>query len=205
MFCEKYDDLVAVLESRGYTVHHAATPQEAKKEALALLSQGASVGMGGSMTVASLGLYDELAAAGITVYSHAVVPPAKDPDIFRKENTADWYLCSTNALTRDGKLVNTDGIGNRVAGMIAGPKNVCLIVGKNKLVKDLSAALDRVRNVAAPPNARRLNRNTPCAHTDQCADCASADRMCRVTSIIEYRPTYLNSLHLILVDAELGY
>lgn len=205
MFCQQYEKLVQTLEGRGYLVHGAATPGEARQMALALVGKGVRVGLGGSMTLAALGMYEALTEAGNTVYSHAVTPQAEDPAIFQKENSADWYLCSTNALTRDGKLVNTDGTGNRLAGMFAGPKRVCLIIGKNKLVEDVQASFARIKAVAAPQNARRLHRATPCVADGTCHDCASPQRICRVSSVIEYKPGWLEELHLILVDAELGY
>lgn len=102
-------------------------------------------------------------------------------------------------------LINIDGVGNRVAGMFAGPKQVCLIIGRNKLAQDLVAGLDRARNVAAPLNARRLHKQTPCTLDGRCHDCSAPQRICRVTSIIEYKPLWLDALHLILVDADLGY
>ena len=119
---------------------------------------------------------------------------------------ADWFVCSTNAVTRDGRLVNIDGTGNRVAGMFAGPKKVILFIGKNKLVEGgLDEAIARIKRVACPANGRRLNTNTPCALTGECTDCASPRRMCKITSIIEYPPNLLSELHLVLIDEELGY
>lgn len=205
MFCDDFPRLRKTLEQRGYTPHFAATPQEARDMAVALIRQGKSVGLGGSMTLAALGMYEALCDAGLTVYSHAVTPRSQDPDIFQKENTADWYLASSNAITLDGMLINIDGVGNRVAGMFAGPKQVCLIIGRNKVAQDLVAGLDRARNVAAPLNARRLHKQTPCTLDSRCHDCSAPQRICRVTSIIEYKPLWLDALHLILVDADLGY
>ena len=119
---------------------------------------------------------------------------------------SEGFVCSTNAVTRDGRLVNIDGTGNRVAGMFAGPKKVILFIGKNKLVEGgLDEAIARIKRVACPANGRRLNTNTPCALTGECTDCASPRRMCKITSIIEYPPNLLSELHLVLIDEELGY
>lgn len=205
MFCQHYEKLVQTLEERGYRVHGAATPDDARQIVLTLVGRETSVGLGGSMTLSALGMYEALTQAGNAVYSHWVTPQAVDPDIYIKENSADWYLSSTNALTMDGKLINTDGTGNRLAGMFAGPKRVCLIVGKNKLVEDVQAGFARIKEVAAPQNAKRLHRATPCATDGKCQDCASPQRICRVSSIIEYKPGWLEELHLVLVDASLGY
>ncbi len=202
MFCEDYDTLVKTFEKRGFTVHSAATPEEAKALVFSLVGTGHSVGLGGSMTVETLGLYEGLSANGNTVYAHS---RSQNTDIYLKENTADWFIASTNAITRDGRLINIDGRGNRVAGMITGPRDILLIIGKNKLAETEEEGRLRAKNIAAPRNARRLNRKTPCVEDGKCHDCSSPDRICRVTSIIEYVPYWLKSFHLILVDAELGY
>ncbi|MEA5058442.1 MAG: lactate utilization protein [Candidatus Pelethousia sp.] len=204
MFCSDYDTLVQTLQKHGFTVHTAASAEDARTIALTLVGKH-SVGLGGSMTLAGLGMYEALCANGNVVFSHSVTPPAEDPYIFTKENSADWYLASSNAITRDGKLVNIDGTGNRVAGMFAGPKQVALIIGKNKLAEDVSAGYQRIKQVVAPKNAKRLNRKTPCAVDGTCHDCNALDRICRVTTVIDYKPGWVKELHLILTDAELGY
>jgi hypothetical protein len=118
--------------------------------------------------------------------------------------TCDVFFSSTNALTLDGKLVNIDGTGNRVASMIFGPGHVVLIVGANKITDDLQQAMIRAKHLAAPMNAMRLNLKTPCATTGYCSDCNSEDRICKVTTIIEYKPD-LTNFTVILVGEEIGY
>lgn len=205
MFCSDYDALVTTFEKRGFILHGAASAKEAKELVLSLVGKGSSVGLGGSMTLHDMGLYEALTAQGNTAYSHLVTSHVEDPDIYIKENNSDWYLSSTNAITRDGKLINIDGRGNRVCGMTFGPKNVILVIGKNKLTQNEEDGLYRVKNVAAPLNTKRLQKKTPCAADGRCHDCTSPDRICRVTSIIEYVPGHVNAFHLILVDEALGY
>ena len=202
MFCQDYDKLVQTFEKRGFTVHSADSAQKARELVLSLVAQGASVGMGGSMTLGALGVYEALMGAGRTVYDHA---HSKEPDIYQKENAADWYIASSNAITRDGRLINIDGRGNRLAGMITGPREIILVIGKNKLALNEAEGRLRAKNVAAPLNAKRLNLKTPCVADGKCHDCASPDRICCVTSIIEYKPYWISAFHLILVDEELGY
>ncbi|HBA56184.1 MAG TPA: lactate utilization protein C, partial [Syntrophorhabdus aromaticivorans] len=96
--------------------------------------------------------------------------------------TCDLFLSSANAITEHGDIVNIDGFGNRVSAMIFGPKKVIIIAGYNKIVPDVPAALDRIKRVAAPMNAKRLNLSLPCAETGHCHDCTSEERICRVTS-----------------------
>ncbi len=204
MFCEDYSVFVDKLERRGFIVHSAADAAEAKETALELIGSG-SVGMGGSMTVKELGLYDILQHQGNTVYWHWRADPSERANICECAATADVYLCSSNAVTKDGILVNIDGTGNRVAGMFAGPKRTILIIGKNKLANDIDSAIKRIKAYACPPNAKRLGLELPCALTGKCTNCRSPQRMCRVTSIIEYPPRLLKELHIILVDENLGY
>lgn len=203
MFCERYDDFVKTLEKRRFLVHSAANAEEAKDIGLSLIGNG-STGFGGSVTVTQIGLYEALQKKGNAVYWHW---KSDSPEKAQESAAhADWFVCSTNAITRDGRLVNIDGTGNRVAGMFAGPKKVILFIGKNKLVEGgIDDAIARIKRVACPANGRRLETGTPCALTGQCTDCSAPRRMCKVTSIIEYPPNLLSELHLVLIDEELGY
>ena len=203
MFCERYDEFVKALEKRRFIVHSAANAAEAKEIGLSLIGDH-SVGFGGSVTVTELGLYEALQNNGNAVFWHWKADDRRKAQVGAAH--ADWFVCSTNAITRDGRLVNIDGTGNRVAGMFAGPKKVILFIGKNKLVEGgLDDAIARIKREACPPNARRLGLATPCALTGKCVDCASAQRMCKVTSVIEYPPNLLSELHLVLIDENLGY
>ncbi len=206
MFCTDFDKLVANLERRQFVVHPTQNAEEAKSLALSLIG-GGSVGFGGSITVKEIGLYDALAARGNPVYSHwHATTPAQGADARVNAARADWYVASSNAILRDGRLVNIDGTGNRVSSMIMGPKNVLLFIGKNKLADHLDAGIARIKREACPRNARRLNLNQlPCGITGQCADCNSPQRMCRVTSILEWVPRAIDSFHLILIDQEIGW
>ena len=117
----------------------------------------------------------------------------------------DVFLLSANAVTADGRIVNIDGNGNRVAASIYGPKKVVFVVGRNKLVDGgLDDAVARIKRCACPPNCRRLNKRTPCALTGECADCSSPDRICMVTVVMDRRPRSTD-VHVVLVDEELGY
>ena len=111
---------------------------------------------------------------------------------------------STNALTLDGELVNIDGNGNRVACLIHGPSNIMIIAGMNKIVPSVNTAVDRVRNMASPPNAKRLNRQTPCNFTGRCGDCLSPDCMCNQI-VITRRSGRPGRIKVFLVAEELGY
>ena len=191
------------LVRKGFTVHHAATAKEAADIVMSLIPEGASVGFGGSVTVRDMGLYEAL-QPDHPVHWHWKNDEPK-PEVFTLAANADVYLTSSNALTADGCLVNIDGTGNRVGAMIAGPKQVVIIAGSNKLVNGgVPQAIARIKTVACPQNARRLGLPTPCAALGRC-DAANCTRsMCNVTSIIE-RPVGGHKITVVLVDEELGY
>jgi len=200
--CQK---AVKALIKNGFNAIYVPTKEEAVKRALELVPPNATVGVGGSVTVRELGIVDELQARGHVVFDHHLGKTDEERDRIRKAQlTCDVFFSSTNALTLDGKLVNIDGTGNRVASMIFGPGHVVLIVGANKITDDLEQAMLRAKQVASPMNCIRLNRNTPCVTTGYCTDCGSEDRICRVTTIIEYRPT-LTNFTVIVVGEEIGY
>jgi len=123
----------------------------------------------------------------------------------KKQQRADFFLTSTNALTMDGKLINVDATGNRVSSMIFGPAKVIVIAGVNKLVKNLNEGLSRLKKVAAPKNCQRRKDPTPCAQDLVCHNCDTPARLCRVTTIIEKRPWGIKEFTVILVGQELGY
>lgn len=205
MFSNDDAKLIRSLERRGFTVHLAKDAEEAKAIGLALIGDSPA-GFGGSVTAGELGIYEALKSRGNEVYSHTYVPAEEKDAVRMKASRAKWYVASTNAITEDGVLVNIDGSGNRVASMICGPENVLLFIGKNKLAKDVQAGIERIRRESCPRNARRLHLDTlPCGKTGVCTDCSSRERMCRVTTIMEYVPRLIKSFHLMLIDMEIGW
>ena len=159
---------------------------------------------GGSMTVQQMGLDQALRARGQQVFWHWGVPAEEANEMRKKAATADTYLCSANALTMDGKIVNIDGFGNRLAATLHGTGKVYMIVGKNKLAENLDAAIARIKNVSCPANAKRLGLKTPCAVLGHCTDCSSPQRMCRATLIFDRKPN-AHPIDILLVDEELGF
>ena len=189
------------LEGRGFRVHRFATGAEAA-EFLVQTLHGTSIGIGGSVTIDTLGVYDRLCGSNEVFWhwkNHA-------PETRERAGKAETYLCSANGVSENGEIVNIDGFGNRVAGTIYGPQRVFLVVGKNKIAPDLNGAIDRARNIAAPLNARRLNRHTPCAVGEpRCHDCRSPEKICGVMTVFFMPPTSIKEFHVILVDETLGY
>lgn len=189
------------LENRGFHAHVFATGAEAA-EFLVQTLHGTSIGIGGSVTIDTLGVYDRLCGSNEVFWhwkNHA-------PETRERAGKAETYLCSANGVSENGEIVNIDGFGNRVAGTIYGPERVFLVVGRNKIAPNLTGAIDRARNIAAPLNARRLNRHTPCAVGEpRCHDCRSPEKVCGVMTVFFMPPTSIKEFHVILVDEDLGY
>ncbi len=163
--------------------------------------RGQKVAFGGSVTLQEMGLFDALSKENEVIW-HWNEPGAQT---LARAREAQIYITSANGVSETGELVNIDGTGNRVAQTLYGPEKVYFVVGKNKIEKDLSSALSRARNVAAPLNAKRLKTNTPCSKTgDRCFDCGSEARICRATVILE-RPTRGMKAEIVFVNEALGY
>lgn len=200
--CQK---AVRALIKNGFDALYVPTIEEAAQKAVELVPENASVGIGGSVTIQKLGIVDELKAKGHVIFDHSRVNTVEEKNAARKAQlTCDVFFASTNGLSIDGKLVNIDGTGNRVASMIFGPGHVVLVVGANKITDDLDQALLRAKQIAAPMNAIRLNRKTPCTMTGQCCECMSEEKICNVTTIIERKPR-LTPFTIIVVGEEIGY
>jgi hypothetical protein len=165
-----------------------------------------SVGFGGSMTLAQLDLPSRLALLGkrTLVHGRPELTAEQRREVMQQQLNCDLFLTSTNALTLKGQLVNIDATGNRVGSMFFGPKRVIVVAGVNKIAADLESALARIKNVVAPPNARRLGFATPCAKTGICSDCDSPQRICRITTILDRRPRSTEML-ICLINESLGY
>ncbi len=165
-----------------------------------------TVGVAGTHTVRNLGVINMLEAEGKTIFDHWRYKPGDPEELAcrKKQLTCDLFITSANAVTMTGEIVNRDGCGNRINSMTFGPKRVIVIVGKNKLVADLDAALTRIEEFAAPIRAISLNRKTPCVKTAQCMDCDSPERICNITSIIHRRPM-MTDLKVAIIAQDHGY
>ena len=198
---------VEALGKNNFKASYVKTRQEAVDKVLSLIPADASVGFGGSWTTQNeLGLHTTLEKRGNTIYNHGVpgLTPEESLAIRRKQLTCDVFLTGTNAITLDGKLVNVDGSGNRVAAMIFGPKKVVIVAGVNKIVRDVDAAEERIALHAAPMNNKRLNKAHPCTAAGICMDCQSPSRICNVTTIIR-KSMPATDMHIIIVGEELGF
>jgi len=203
---ERIKKTIENLRAHAFPVEYCPGKQEAAQLVLQYIPADATVGVGGSVTIRELGLIDALTERGHTVYDHSAegLSPQEVLATRIKQMTCDCFLCSVNAIAQTGELVSIDGVGNRINAMSFGPKKVIIVAGENKIAEDLPRALERVRNVAAPQNARRLGLALPCAKTGHCEDCNSPLRICRSILIMERRP-HLTDITVVLVREELGY
>ncbi len=184
--------------------YYCATSAEAVEKALSLMPEGSSITWGGSLTLTECGLMDALQDKNYELIDRKdAKTPEENRIMYGRQVMADYFLMSSNAVTINGELVNIDGNSNRVACLCCGPQNVIVIAGMNKVATDVEDALKRVRNIAAPPNAMRLNRNTPCTQTGKCADCYSPECICSEI-VITRRSSIPNRIKVILVGEELG-
>jgi hypothetical protein len=203
-------DIIKQLERRGMEGRYFATAAEAKQAVLEQIEDGATVASGGSETLKEIGATDEFeACAGgngrFTFLSRSeIVDAASRRAHYAKVATCDWFVMSTNALTYDGQLVNMDGDGTRLAYLIYGPTHVVVVVGRNKCVRDLDSAVVRVRNVAAPANACRLNKQTPCTSMGKCGDCLAPDCICSHL-VVTRHCSQPGRIQVFLVNEDLGF
>lgn len=197
--------IIKKLNQRHMEGYFCESAQEAKLKALSLIEEDSVISWGGSQTIAQTGLIDALKKGPYTLLDRSQAENQDEVrDIYLKAFTADYYLMSSNAITLDGKLVNVDGNGNRVAALIYGPKNVIVIVGMNKVVLDEAAAIQRVRNFSAPANALRVGAGTPCTMSGRCHECMGENTIC-CNTVITRISRYPNRIKVILVGEELGY
>ena len=201
------EQLIRVSEQfrkRGIHTRVFNSASEVMPALLNAIDPKATVAFGGSVTLQELGAYELLAGRGQKVLWHWKVAKEDAAQLRRNAMNADVYITSSNAVIEDGRLLNIDGTGNRVAAMIFGPPKVIVIAGRNKLAPDYAAALERIQTVACPKNAERLNRNVPCRFTGKCQDCRSPERMCQFTVTIENHPD-VSELEVWLVNEDMGY
>ena len=190
------------LEARGFRVSVFATAAEAA-DYLDSAIDNTSVGFGGSVTLEKMGLYERLERHDRVNWHWR--PMVDGADARQAAMTAEHYITSVNGLAETGELINIDGTGNRVASTLYGHKKVWFVVGRNKLAPTYEEALWRARNIAAPKNAQRLGRKTPCAvKADRCYDCKSPERICRGLVVL-WEAIGSMEMEVVLIDQDLGY
>ena len=195
--------LMENLTKQGYTVSYYETAAEAK-DALVASIKGKTVGFGGSCTLRDMGLFEALSEEN-QVFWHWKQQPMNEARA--KANAAEIYMTSLNGVAETGELINIDGDGNRLAATTFGDKKVYFIIGVNKIAPDFHSALNRARNIAAPLNARRLNKETPCAMGSEvkCYNCQSPNRICKGMTVFTRKLGGIGEMEVMIINEELGY
>jgi hypothetical protein len=189
------------LEREGFQTSYFETAEEA----CAYLNEqldGTTIGFGGSQTVRDMGLYEQLSSHNTCIWHWD-----KEKNVIPKDATdAAVYICSLNGVSENGELINIDGGGNRVASGLFGHEKIYFLIGVNKIAPDYESALWRARNIAAPLNARRLNKKTPCAQGEvRCYNCNSPDRICAALVVYWEKPYLAGDIEVVIINQELGF
>jgi hypothetical protein len=197
---------VKALEANFFKAAYFTEREDLLSAIISLVKPGMKVGFGGSVTIRQLGLIERLSGTGAILLDHwkEGLSPAEIQGLRIEHLTSDLFISGANAVTEKGEIVNIDGVGNRVNGMTFGPKKVVIVAGANKIVPSIDMGLDRIRRIAAPMNARRLNLKLPCAETGTCHDCSAEGRICRIISILQRRPS-ITDISVYLISEELGF
>lgn len=205
MYYEKRGQiLVKNLQARHFEAYYCADKEAALKKALELIPEGSSVGWGGTMSCAQIGLMQALRAGNYRPMDRALAKtPEEQEQMMREMLLADVFLTSANGMSLDGQMVNIDGTGNRVAAIVYGPKSIIVVAGMNKVEDTLEAAVNRARTVAAPMNNQRFGNDNPCSITGACGNCKNEKCICNQILITRHcRP--VGRIKFILVGEELG-
>ena len=193
------------LKEKGYETYYAENVDEARKICLNLIDENATVGVGGSETLSAMNLIDELRNGPYNFLDrYQKLPFNEIEDIYRQALTADVFVSSVNAITRDGRIVNMDSSGNRVYAISFGPKKVILAVGANKVVNNLDEAMDRIYKIA-PLNAMRVHHKAPCVETGKCENCQIHASVCNSIGIINHGHKTPGRFHVIMIAEEVGF
>lgn len=199
------NEIIKKLNARSMQGYYCEDVDAAKGLLLKLLGNERKViGFGGSKTIDDNGIKELLVSNGHELINPSDYKTIDELKVYKSKTVnADVFMMSTNAITLDGELINIDGRGNRVSFMIYGPEEVIILAGMNKVVANIDEGISRVRNFAAPPNAMRLNCDTPCAKFARCSDCLYNTICCQ--TVITRQSRIPNRIKVILIGEELGY
>ena len=198
--------MITNFKKRNIEAFYCEDASSAVDLAMSLMEDGTTASYGGSETIKEIGLLDAIRnRASIELVERTNIKTDADKkQHFLRCMTSDYFLMSSNAITIDGELVNIDGNGNRLACLIHGPEHVLIFAGMNKITADVESGIKRIRNIAAPPNAVRLNTQTPCHINGYCKDCQTEDCMC-CQVVVTRHSRHTGRIKVILIGEELGY
>ncbi|MBU5484372.1 lactate utilization protein [Clostridium sp. MSJ-11] len=202
---EKFIKLKENFKLRNIEVQYFETLENVKSYILNIIPMECTIGIGHSATLQKVDITSSLLERGNIVYDKELAKNKEECKILKKKAlTTDWYITGSNAISVDGRIVNVDHTGNRVAAIIFGPDKVIIVVGKNKIEDTVDEAIKRVKNIACPLNAKRAGFNPPCVTLNKCVDCVSKERVCNSLSIIEGQSDS-DRIKLFIVNEECGF
>lgn len=197
--------LIANLARRRIEGLYFKSLSEAKQTILNMIPEGATIGVGNSQTLKAMDMSAAFTQRGHMIFDKSLASTKEESTKMKKNALlSDCYITGTNALSLDGRIVNIDHSGNRVAAMLYGPDKVIIVVGINKITLTYEDAVQRVRNHAAPLNAKRAGYNPPCRTLKKCIDCKSPERVCYDFVVIEGQHDP-NRMKVVIINQELGY
>lgn len=199
------EGIIQALQKRNMEGYFFESSDSCVAAIMDMIPKGSSVSWGGSETFQETGMKDALLSSELTLIDRSSAKtPEESREIYYKTVMSDYFFMSSNAVTLDGELVNIDGNSNRLACLLHGPRHVMILVGMNKIVPDVESGIARVRNFASPPNAKRLNAQTPCQFTGRCSGCLSSGCMCSHT-VITRRSRHEGRIKVFFIAENLGY
>lgn len=199
------EEMVGILKEKSYDAHYAEDLSEARDKILSMIPDGSSVAVGGSETLAEMGLIDIFRNPRYKFFDRYNTSSWEETvEVYRQSLLADFLVTGTNAVTRMGELVNVDCSGNRVAGIMFGPKRVIIACGTNKVVNNLEEAMKRLKQIA-PMNSLRNGHDTPCIRTGRCMDCQIHQRIDNVIGIVNHGMKFEGRISVIMIAEEAGF
>ena len=201
----KAKEIIEILKEKDFDAVYAENAEEAKKIVMDMIPEGSSIAVGGSVTLSETGIMAEITSGKYNFIDRFNTPSFDVTlDKYREAFFADYFVTSTNAITKTGELVNLDCTGNRVGAIGFGPKRVIIVAGVNKIVDTVDEGIKRAKSIA-PLNAKRLSHNTPCAVDGICHNCHHPHTLCNVTSIIHNCYKFPGRISIVIIPENLGF
>lgn len=205
MMIEKVKRTIDALKANGFEAVYVETAADARDYLLKEVSDDQSVGFGGSITLQDVGIYEALKERGSEVHWHWFPEEGEDrKSVMKKAMITDVYMSGINGLTEDGRIINIDGTGNRLASILFGHDRLFLVAGVNKISQNYEESMIRIKNVACPLNTQRLSIPTPCEKLGKCMACSSPNRICNATLILEKQHGGVPTT-VVLINESLGF
>lgn len=197
--------MVETLNEKGYEAYYLETKEQVKAAVIEMVKENSTVALGGSETLKALNLVEHFFNGPYKTYERYTQPSWEETvEVYRQSLLADYLITSTNVITEDGKLMNQDSSGNRAAAIVFGPKKVIIVASANKIVKNLEAGFERLKDIT-PLNCKRVGHETPCTVTGKCENCELQASMCNFTTIVHNGRKFPGRYTIFMMPDEMGF